>query len=65
MGTVNWFNDAKGFGFLHVDDTGEDVYVHREEVDVLGGISEGQRVWFDIVAGNKGPEAENVTLVGE
>ncbi|WP_297739983.1 cold-shock protein [Nocardioides sp.] len=64
VGTVKWFNDSKGFGFIATED-GEDIFVHFESVDEPGGISEGQRVRFDVVQGDKGPQATRVTLAGE
>ena len=61
-GTVKWFNDAKGFGFI-AQEGGKDVFVHHSAIKVEGfrSLTEGQRVEFDVVAGTKGPAAENVT----
>jgi CspA family cold shock protein len=63
-GTVTWYDDVKGFGFIAPDAGGEDVFVH---VKALGGglteLSEGARVTYDVVAGDKGPNARNVRLV--
>jgi len=60
-GTVKWFNDSKGFGFIQADD-GQDVFVHQTAIVMEGHrtLSEGQRVEFDLTQGEKGPKAENV-----
>ena len=61
-GTVKWFNDAKGFGFIE-QDGGSDVFVHHTAIKADGfkSLQEGARVSFEIVDGAKGPAAENVT----
>jgi CspA family cold shock protein len=60
-GTVKWFNDAKGFGFIQVDD-GTEVFVHHNDIQGQGfkSLSEGESVTFDVVQGDKGPRASNV-----
>ena len=65
-GTVKWFNDSKGFGFLTRDDGEKDVFVHHSAIQRQGfrSLTEGQRVEFDVVQGQKGPAAENVVTVG-
>jgi cold shock protein len=62
-GTVKWFNDAKGFGFLTRDDGQKDCFVHHSAIqgDGYKSLAEAERVEFDVVQGQKGPAAENVT----
>lgn len=61
-GSVKWFNDAKGFGFIAQDDGGDDVFVHFSAIQGSGfrTLAEGQRVTFDVQQGPKGPQAANV-----
>jgi cold shock protein len=64
QGTVKWFNDAKGYGFLSRP-TGEDVFVHFSAIQSSGfrSLQEGQAVQFEVVKGPKGLQAENVQLL--
>ena len=64
-GTVKWFNDAKGYGFITPENGSKDCFVHHTAIKAEGfrSLSEGERVEFDIVEGAKGPAAENVTKV--
>jgi CspA family cold shock protein len=64
-GTVKWFNDSKGFGFITRDDGGKDCFVHHTAISGSGfkSLREGQKVEFDVVEGQKGPAAQNVTAV--
>jgi CspA family cold shock protein len=65
QGTVKWFNDSKGFGFISLDDGSKDVFVHHTAIqgDGFKTLAEGQRVEFDEVQGQKGPAAENVRAI--
>ena len=61
-GTVKWFNDSKGFGFIE-QENGDDVFVHHSAINSDGfkSLSEGERVSFEVEEGQKGPAAANVT----
>ncbi len=63
-GTVKWFNESKGFGFI-TNEEGGDVFVHYSAIQGTGfkSLSEGQAVTFDVVDGPKGPHAANVTKI--
>ena len=63
-GTVKWFNDAKGFGFIEQED-GPDVFVHFSAIqgDGFKTLAEGQKVEFTITQGDKGPQAENIVKI--
>ena len=64
QGTVKWFNEAKGYGFITAD-SGNDVFVHYSAIqqDGFKTLAEGQRVSFEIVQGSKGPQASEVTAL--
>ncbi|HET6384453.1 MAG TPA: cold-shock protein [Armatimonadota bacterium] len=64
-GTVKWFSDSKGYGFITPDDGSKDLFVHHSSVKMQGfrTLREGQAVEFDAVSGPKGPQAENVRSV--
>jgi CspA family cold shock protein len=65
IGTVKWFNDSKGFGFITLDDGSKDCFVHHSAIqgDGFKSLAEGDRVEFEVVQGEKGPSAENVSKV--
>ncbi len=65
QGTVKWFNDAKGFGFINQEEGG-DVFVHYSAIEGNGfkSLAEGERVEFDVVKGQKGFQAANVRKIG-
>ncbi len=65
LGTVKWFNDAKGFGFISQDDGGEDVFCHHTAIqsDGFRSLQEGQKVEFEVKRGPKGLQAANVRPV--
>jgi CspA family cold shock protein len=63
-GTVKWFNEKKGFGFIEQDE-GPDVFVHHTNINATGfkSLKEGDKVTFDVEQGPKGPRAANVTVI--
>ncbi len=64
-GTVKWFNNEKGYGFIQKEDGGEDLFVHFSAINAEGhkSLDEGQNVTFEVGEGRKGPQALNVTVV--
>jgi CspA family cold shock protein len=64
-GTVKWFNDAKGFGFITPDDGGKDLFAHHSSIQMSGfkTLKEGQKVEFDVQQGPKGPNAANIRAI--
>ena len=65
QGTVKWFNDAKGYGFIVPTDGSPDVFVHQSDIQTEGfrSLNEGDRVEFEVMQGDKGPKATNVRAV--
>lgn len=66
QGTVKWFNDSKGFGFIAQDSGGEDIFVHHSAIESSGyrSLQEGQKVSYDITKEAKGLRATNVRSIG-
>ena len=66
-GTVKWFNDAKGYGFVQAESDTTDIFVHYSAIqgDGFKTLSEGQAVEFELMSGPKGPQAFNVTKAAE
>ena len=64
-GTVKWFNDEKGFGFIAQENGGPDVFAHFRQIkgDGFRSLTEGQRVEFTVTQGQKGPQAENIVVL--
>ncbi len=64
-GTIKWFNDEKGYGFIQQEDGGKDLFVHFRQVNNTQGgrvsLQDGQKVTYEVGEGQKGPQAENVT----
>ncbi|WP_406267987.1 cold-shock protein [Nocardia sp. NBC_00881] len=61
-GTVKWFNDEKGYGFITPDSGGEDLFVHFSEIQIVGlkTLKENERVMFEVKVGPKGPQAADI-----
>ncbi|MCM2130553.1 MULTISPECIES: cold-shock protein [Halomonadaceae] len=64
-GTVKWFNDTKGYGFISPDDGGDDLFAHFSEIQADGfkSLQDGQKVSFEVTQGKKGLQAANIKLV--
>ena len=67
QGTVKWFNDSKGFGFITVDGQSKDVFVHHTAIQMKGfrTLKEGEAVYYDLLQGTKGLQAVNVMPVDD
>ena len=65
-GTVKWFNDAKGFGFISPEAGGDDLFAHFSEIKADGfkSLQDGQKVAFDVTQGQKGLQASNIQVMG-
>jgi CspA family cold shock protein len=63
-GTVKWFNEDKGYGFIEIEGGGKDAFVHVSALAPGSRVTEGDRVTFDLEEGQKGPQAVNVTAAG-
>jgi cold shock protein len=65
-GTVKWFNDTKGFGFISPDESGDDLFAHFSEIKADGfkSLQDGQKVSFDVTQGKKGLQASNIQVIG-
>jgi len=65
-GTVKWFNEDKGYGFITPDDGGKDLFAHFREIQTSGfkTLKENQRVQFEVTQGQKGPQASSISIVG-
>ncbi|MDO8351655.1 MAG: cold-shock protein [Gallionella sp.] len=64
-GTVKWFNDEKGFGFIAPDDGGDDLFAHFSAININGfkSLKEGQKISFEVAQGPKGRQAANIQVV--
>ena len=64
-GTVKWFNDAKGFGFIKPDEGGSDLFAHFSAINANGfkSLKEGQKISFEVVQGPKGQQASNIQIM--